>query len=266
MVKKLGNKPSISIVIPSYNKVDFIEDTLKSILDQRYPNLEVIIQDGGSNDGSVGIIRKFASKWPNIRWISKKDKGQLDAINKGLKKAKGEILTYINADDVLKRGALNKIGSFFISNPDKHWVIGLGDIINSKGRKIADWVTSYKNFLVSVNNKNALIAVNYITQPSVFWRREVHKKIGYLSGTKNFVMEYEFWLKLMNLQKPGIIKDYISSFRMTTNNISSTQFNTLLSIDNKIAKKYTKNKFLILVHLLHNNARIVLINLFKNND
>jgi glycosyltransferase involved in cell wall biosynthesis len=102
--------PKISIVIPSFNKKKFIGATLESIFSQNYPNFEVIIQDGASTDGTLEITEKFAKKYPQVvNWESKKDKGQTDAINKGLKKAKGEILTYINADDIYIKGALKKV-------------------------------------------------------------------------------------------------------------------------------------------------------------
>ncbi|MCL5409297.1 MAG: glycosyltransferase, partial [Patescibacteria group bacterium] len=96
--------PKISIIIPSYNKSKYLTYTLQSIIDQKYPNLEVLIQDGGSTDGSVEIIKKFAkSNRKIIKWVSKKDDGQVKAINQGLRKASGEVVTFINADDVYKQ-------------------------------------------------------------------------------------------------------------------------------------------------------------------
>src|SRR3990172_9062122 len=145
----------ISIVIPSYNKASFIKQTLESIVTQNYPNLEVIIQDGGSTDGSVEIIRKYAQKYPKmISWVSKKDKGQVDAINKGLKKATGEILTFINADDVYEEGAVRTVGEYFYDNPKTLWLAGKGKVINEKGDEISKWVTAYKNFLLHLNSYN----------------------------------------------------------------------------------------------------------------
>src|SRR3990170_8361781 len=119
--------PKISIVIPSLNKVSFIKETLESIVTQNYPNLEVIIQDGGSTDGTLEIIKKYAKKYPDkINWESIKDKGQTDAINRGFKKASGRVLSYINADDLYENGALNKVGEYFSKNPKTLWLAGRG--------------------------------------------------------------------------------------------------------------------------------------------
>src|SRR3990167_10909805 len=100
--------PKISVIIPSLNKAKFISQTLKSIFDQGCSGLEVIIQDGESSDGTLEIIKKFAGRYP-VKWESKEDKGQLDAINKGLSKATGEILTYINADDFYEEGVFKAV-------------------------------------------------------------------------------------------------------------------------------------------------------------
>lgn len=261
--------PKISVIIPSYNKVEYIWQTLQSIIDQKYPNIEIIVQDGGSTDGSVEIIKKYALKYPQIiKWVSKKDKGQVDAINKGLQKAKGDILTFINADDIYNigrdgRGGLWKVSEFFQKNPDALWVTGFGDIINHKGDKISSFVTSYKNLFLKVNSYTLLLMVNYITQPATFIRRRTYLKYGPFGGTKNYVMEYDLWLKLGKIRMPGIIKESVASFRLTMDNISATSFNSLLSLDNEIAEKYTKNPFILAIHRLHNLGRIGLITLLK---
>lgn len=261
MTKKLNDFPKISIVIPSYNKVFYIKETLQSIIDQNYPNLEVIIQDGGSTDGSVSIIESFAKKYPEVFiWESKKDKGQVDAINIGLEKSKGDILTYINADDIYKRGALLEVAQNFKKYPDILWISGYGDIINKNGNKISTFVSTYKNILLNLNKYTFLLIVNFITQPSTFLSRKAYKNYGPFTGTKNYVMEYDLWLKLAKNQMPFIIKKTLSSFRLTDDNISSTAAEELLNIDNQIARKYTSNPILISLHKIHNLGRIFLLN------
>ncbi|MCX6704657.1 MAG: glycosyltransferase, partial [Candidatus Woesebacteria bacterium] len=182
--------PKISVVIPSYNKVKFIGKTLDSIFDQKYLNLEVIIQDGGSNDGTIGIIERFAKKYPSrIRWESKKDKGQLDAINEGLGKATGEILTFINADDCYLLGAFAAISEAYIRHRNALWFAGRGVVIDKNGKEIAKVVTWYKNLLLSLNSKFYLLVTNYLMQPSVFLTRSAWGKFGPFTGTSDFVME-----------------------------------------------------------------------------
>ncbi len=253
-MKKL---PKISIVIPSYNKVDYIEETLGSIFIQNYPNLEVIIQDGGSTDGTVDIVKKYAKKYPKvISWKSKKDKGQVDAINKGLKKATGDIVAYINADDVYKKGALVNVGKYFSKNPDTLWLAGKGNIIDERGEEISSWVTKYKNLLLKINCYSLLLSVNYLMQPSVFLSKKVYRKYGPFSGTKRFIMEYELWLKLGRFQMPAILGVYLASFRLTMGTISTTQFRKILYRDLQIARKYTKNPLILFLHHLNNLGRM----------
>lgn len=249
-------KPKISIVVPSYNKVRFIEQTLKSIFTQNYENLEVIIQDGGSTDGSVEIIKKYAKKY-SIIWESKKDNGQLDAINKGLKKATGAILTYINADDYYKSGAFAAVSKAFLENPNALWFVGQGIVINEKGKEIAQAVSCYKNFLLLLNFRFNLLVTNYLMQPSVFFSKEAYKKYGPFIGTPDFIMEYDFWLKLSHISMPVVLNGDISKFRIEPGTKTKRMFKKLLLEDTKIVKRYTKNPFILALHKLNNFGRVV---------
>ena len=256
----MRNLPRISVVIPSLNKVSFIKETLESIVTQNYPNLEVIIQDGGSIDGTLPIIKKYAKKYPDkINWESIKDKGQTDAINKGLKRASGQILSYLNADDIYEKGALIKVGEYFIKNPKTLCFAGRGKIINEKGDKISKWVTSYKNFLLNLKSYNVLLIINYLMQPSVFIERDAYLKHGPFSGTKSGVMEYDLWLKLGKFQMPKVIDETLTSFRLTKDNLSAINFDTILSEDFKIARKYTKDPIILFLHWLHNLGRVIIL-------
>lgn len=267
MVRKVSHLPKISVTIPSYNKADYIFQTLESIINQDYPNLEVIIQDGGSTDKSVGIIKKFAGQYPGIiQWTSGKDGGQVEAINAGLKKSTGEILTYINADDVLSKDALKMVGQVYLQDPEVLWITGYGNIIDGQGKVTSSFVTKYKNILLDINNYQMLLAVNSITQPATFITREAYQKYGPFTGTKRYVMEYELWLKLGRVKMPKVIKKNLASFRLTMDNISATSFKELLSLDYQIAKAHSKNFIILAFHLLNNWGRIGLIALLKNNE
>ncbi|MDO8573436.1 MAG: glycosyltransferase family 2 protein [Candidatus Daviesbacteria bacterium] len=264
-LRKRINLPKISIVIPSFNKASYMEATLCSIVDQNYPNLEVIIQDGGSGDGTVEIIKKYANKYPGIfAWESKKDKGQVDAINKGLNKATGEILNFINADDIYKKDALIEIGRYFKDNSDALWMTGYGDITDKDGKVILRLITIYKNFLLNLNKYSLLLIVNFITQPSTFLSRKAYRQFGPFTGTRDYVMEYDLWLKLGKIQMPKVFQKTLSSFRLTNDNISSTSAKELLKIDNKITTKYTSNGLLLALHKLHNLGRIFLLNFMQS--
>lgn len=248
--------PKISIVIPSFNKVRFIRQTLDSIFKQSYTNFEVIVQDGDSTDGTVEIIKQFARKFPkHIRWESNKDGGQLDAINKGFGKTNGEILTYINADDTYENGAFNEVVKLYLSNPVALWFAGRGKVINSSGREIARGVTWYKNLLLSLNSGFYLLVINYLMQPSVFITREAWKKFGPFTGTSEFVTEYDMWLKIAKCRMPVVSDKYLSSFRIEPSTITKTRTKKLLSEDEKIVRKYTKDSMSLLLHTLHNRGR-----------
>jgi glycosyltransferase involved in cell wall biosynthesis len=256
--------PKISVIIPSYNKAEFIGETLESIVRQDYSNLEVILMDGGSNDGTIEIIKSFAKEYPKIiKWESKKDNGQVDAINKGMRKAEGDILTYINADDTYYGQAFKKVGEYFFKNPETLWLAGRGRVIDSDGQEIEKNAMSYKNFLLKLNWRSLLLMVNYLMQPSVFFARRAYEDYGPFVGTNAYVLEYDYWLKLSKLKMPKVISKTLSSFRITGTNISSISYSKLLADDYRLVKKYTKNPFVLFLHKLNNWGRVITINLLK---
>src|SRR6266513_4869973 len=116
------SEPRISIITPSFNQAQFLEETILSVLNQRYPNLEYIVIDGGSTDGCVDVIKRYEDRL--AFWVSEPDRGQPHAINKGLAKATGEIVAFINSDDVYLPGALSTVASHFIESPERGWLCG----------------------------------------------------------------------------------------------------------------------------------------------
>jgi glycosyltransferase involved in cell wall biosynthesis len=251
--------PKISIVIPSYNKVKYIQKTLESIVSQNYTNLEVIIQDGTSTDGTLEIIKKYAIKHPKIiNWVSIKDKGQLDAINKGLKKAKGDIVTYINADDMYEERCLKAVADCYFENLDALWFVGRGSVIDEKGKGIAKPITAYKNFLLSLSSYTCLLSTNYLMQPSIFLTKRAYKKYGPFTGTDDFVMEYDLWLKIGKEKMPVVINKNLAKFRIEPSTKTKILFADLLKQDELIVNKYTKNKIILFFHKFHNILRVII--------
>jgi len=253
--------PVISIIIPSYNKAAYISKTLDSILRQSFSSYEIIVQDGGSSDGTYEIVKEYAQKNPGIFKIeSKRDNGQTNAINLGIAKARGKIISYINADDVYIRGAFSEVYKKFQNNPNAIWFAGQGKVINKKGKEIAKPTTWYKNFLLFLNSIFCLLITNYLTQPSVFLTKKAWEKYGPFTGLPNgIVMEYNLWLKLSKISMPKIINKTLSAFRITEGNISSIAYMNTLKEDERIVKKYTKNKFILLSHKFHNLLRVATI-------
>jgi len=126
---KNKQKLKFSVITPSFNQGEYIEQTIQSVLDQDYANFEHFVIDGGSTDQTISILNKY----PHIQWISEKDKGQSDALNKGFKMAKGDIIAWINSDDWYETGAFKAVAKFFIQNPDKDIVMGDCNLIDDKG-------------------------------------------------------------------------------------------------------------------------------------
>lgn len=256
--------PTISIVMPCWNTVDYIERSIRSVVEQDYSNIELFIKDGGSTDGTVDIIKHYAKKYPQIiKWVSSKDKGQTDAINYGLEKVKGEIMTYLNADDIYKPGSLKKVADFFIKNPDKMWVFGKCDIIDGDDKEIRRWITNYKNFWLQNYSYYTLLILNYISQMTVFWRREAYKKVGKFDVQQKYVMDYEYWLRLGERFKPGFIPEYIASFRIVPTTKSSTGFIKQFNDEYSVSKRHTKNPIILFLHWLHFKMIITVYSIMK---
>lgn len=242
--------PRISVIIPSYNAAQFIEETIQSILNQNFPQSECIVIDGGSIDGTTEILKKHGDR---LTWISEKDKGQSDAINKGLQMASGDIVSYINADDTYEDGCLQKVSDFFENNPTVKWAYGKCRIINEKGIEIRRPISWYKYFWQKRYSYNWLLVSDFIAQPAVFWRRELVDELGLLDINQHLVMEYEYWLRIGAKYTPGFIDDYLANFRWHPSSKSANQFvsaaREALSIAGKYASVHKRNYLLPLQYL-----------------
>lgn len=238
--------------MPCFNTGDYIERSIQSVMSQDYPYFDLYIKDGGSKDKTLQIIKRYAKKYPKkISWISKKDSGQTDAINYGIKKTSGEILAYLNADDVYKPGALKVIAKSFSKNPAIKWVIGKADIIDDNNQTIRGLITLYKNIWLNNYSYSTLLILNYISQMAVFWKRDVIKEIGLFDPKQYYVMDYEYWLRLGKKYPPLLLNEYIASFRIVSNSKSSTGFLKQFEDELRVAQKHSSNKLLLNLHRLH---------------
>lgn len=213
--------PLISIVTPSYNQAKFIRATIDSVLSQNYPNLEYIVIDGGSSDQTVKILQSYGTK---IRWISEKDAGQADAINKGLRLAEGDVLAYLNSDDIYLPGALNRVGEYYACTK-ADWITGDCVVMDEKGKLSKNnWLISgYKRFLMALYSPLTLrIADSMLPQPSTFWSRRAYKHIGEFNSRYRYVMDYDYWLRMAKHYHPHDLKVALSGFRSQANSKSET--------------------------------------------
>lgn len=206
--------PRISIVTPSFNQSVFLERTILSVLNQNYPNLEYIIIDGGSTDGSVDIIKRY-SEYLSY-WVSEKDKGQAEAINKGFKLATGDILAWLNSDDLYLPDCLLKVGSGFVRNRTIGFIYGHSLLIDKDDNSIRYLYSipqTYHSYIYDGGN---------VFQGAVFWRKEIFCKHGMLDESLEFAMEYKLFDSFFKYERGAFVNDVLAAFRIHAAAKSST--------------------------------------------
>ena len=200
------NTPLVSIVTPSFNQATFLEETIQSVLTQDYSNIEYIIIDGGSTDGSVEIIRKYETDL--AYWISEPDRGQTDAINKGFAIARGDILAWLNSDDTYLPNAVAQAVAFLQSNPETGMVYGDANLIDENGQVIGHFPARQTNY------KKLLQGYVHIPQQTAFFRASLWQKVGPLDPTFYFAMDYDLWVRLAKVSKLQYVPKTWANFRL----------------------------------------------------
>lgn len=197
--------PKISIVTPSFNQSQYLEETILSVISQEYPNLEYIIIDGGSTDGSVEIIKKY-EPWLSY-WVSEPDRGQSHAINKGFGHSTGEIMAWINSDDYYEKGAFQVVAKTFLAS-STGWVAGNCFVLEENGR-----IRKGKGKPKPV--KESWMVTCHYAQPAVFWRRNLWNACRGLDETLHYSLDYELWLQFAQIQPFAYwIDQHLAYFRL----------------------------------------------------
>ena len=197
----------ITVVTPSFNQVAFLEQTIRSVLEQGVEDLEYFVVDGGSTDGSVDILRRYANRlaW----WVSEPDRGQTDAINRGFARATGDVLAWLNSDDTYEPGALREAVDFLERNRDVGLVYGDANFIDEAGRVIGRFnarPTDYDRLM-----RGAV----YIPQQAAFFRRSLWEQVGPLDTDFYFAMDYDLWVRLSKVSRLHYLPGYIwANFRL----------------------------------------------------
>jgi glycosyltransferase involved in cell wall biosynthesis len=199
--------PAITVVTPSFGQGRFLERTLYSVVSQRYPRLEYVVQDGGSSDETVEILRRYDGSL--TRWVSEPDDGQTDAVNRGFSGTTGEIMAWINSDDLLLPGCLAYVARFLVEHPDVDVVYGYRLMIDEDDRRIGTWITPS-------HDDRALTIADYVPQETLFWRRRIWEAVG---GRVDPSFEYALdWDLLLRFREAGArmvrLPRFLGAFRV----------------------------------------------------
>lgn len=187
----MSDQPLVTIITPSYNQAKYLEDTIRSVLAQDYPKIEYIIVDGGSTDGSVEIIQRYAERlaW----WVSERDQGQTEAINKGFARATGDVLAWINSDDTYLPGAVGEAVEFLTAHPEAAMVYGDANLIDGQGSVMGRFPARQTDL------RHMLRGSVHIPQQTTFFWARLWKQVGPLDPSFYFAMDYDLWVRLAKL-------------------------------------------------------------------
>jgi glycosyltransferase involved in cell wall biosynthesis len=213
--------PTITVVTPCLNASATLPATLESVRSQAYgAPVEHLVIDGGSTDGTLEILEGAQ----DVRFISEPDRGLSDAVNKGIRLATGEVIGWLNADDVYLPNALDRVGRAFSSNPDAIWATGRCIIIDAEGREIRRLVTAYKDLFLRRYSYSLHLVQNFVSAPSTFVRRDAFERLGLFDERFKYSMDYDLWLRLGREGPPAYIDEPVAAFRMAEGSLSMTGF------------------------------------------
>jgi glycosyltransferase involved in cell wall biosynthesis len=196
--------PRITVVTPSFNHAPFIRDTIESVLGQGYPHLDYLVIDGGSTDGTVDILKSYGSRF---RWVSEPDQGQADAVNKGVAMGNGQVVGWLNSDDVYTHGALEKIVRPFVTSSNLHVLYGDADHMLEDG-------TFFRPYPTASFNYQRLASECFICQPATFFRRDAFHEVGELDTSLQYCMDYDLWIRLGRRHRFGYLPAVLARSRL----------------------------------------------------
>jgi glycosyltransferase involved in cell wall biosynthesis len=196
----------VSIVTPSFNQAQFLEQTIQSVLGQDYPQIEYLIVDGGSTDGSQEIIQRYAPRlaW----WVSEADQGQTEALNKGFSHARGDILAWLNSDDTYQPGAISQAVAYLENHPEAGMVYGDANLIDAKGELIGKFPARQTDY------RRLQRGYVHIPQQASFFRASLWKQVGPLDPTFYFAMDYDLWVRLARISELHYHPSLWANFRL----------------------------------------------------
>lgn len=261
-MKRFMNNLKFTIIIPSYNQGQFIENSILSILNQTYKNYEIIVVDNKSTDNTPDILNKYSD---SLFIVSEKDKGQTDAINKGLSLGTGDVYTYLNSDDLLEKDCLLNLNILFKKYEEIKCITGDCDIINKDGnRKNFHFVNIVKKILRNISLQYIVNLTNVIIQPSTFFKKDIIEKVGVFDTNLNYCMDYDYWLRILKYYRIYVTKKKLSLFRIHDNAKSSMKFVEMLKEEKLVAEKHIRNIVTLKMHNFFNYLTLKYYNITKS--
>jgi len=203
----------ISVVTPSYNQGRYIERTIQSVMGQTGDfELEYCVVDGGSTDGTLDVLRRYGDR---LRWVSERDQGQSDAINKGFRMTGGEMIAWLNSDDLYSAGAIESVAREYRREPFA-WGFGNCRIVDENDREIRRFITRYKAAQSRRYSYGRLLRRCFVSQPATFFSRAAYEEIGDVSRELTYSMDYDYWLRLGKRWPPRYLDRFLADFRWHT--------------------------------------------------
>lgn len=247
------SEPLISMVMPSFNQAAFLKQAALSVLEQPNVDVELIVCDPGSTDGSRDLLSQMELIYPGrLLLCFEPDKGQSDAVNKGLAKARGRILGWLNSDDRLRPGALECVVRA-LNQPGPRWAYGRAGVIDADDKPMSSFITAYKNFRGRRFSHFKLLQENFICQMSVFWTKDLWDMAGGVDLDKHLDMDYDLWLRFAAVCDPLVLKDTLADFRVHAAAKGSVQTDAQLHAALETATSHAsrtglKGKSALLIH------------------
>ena len=260
--------PEISIVMPCYQQVQFVEEAVRSVLDQEGVDLELLVMDPGSTDGTRELLQSLKEIYgERLHLHFAPDDGQADAINRGMAMARGNILGWLNSDDRLRPGALQRVVPF-LNCSEPRWLYGRCGISDERGRQISRYIVWYKNFRGRRFSLYKLLTEDFIPQMATFWNRPLWEKAGQLDKDRHLAMDYDLFLRFARIAAPAVLTAYLADFRVHHEAKSSTRTSehleeALSTVREHAADLGWRGKLSVLLHRIYGARTKMIYRLIK---